>query len=144
MDCSMPGFPVHHQLTELAQTCVHRVGLILCPSVLLPPSIFPSSRVFSSESVLRIRWPSFSFRISPSNEYSWLIFFRIDWLDLLAVQGTLKSLLQHYSSKAPIPQCSVFLIVQLSHPYTTTGKTIALIRRTLVRQSNVSAFEYAI
>ena len=104
--------------------------LILCHP-LLPPSIFPSIRVFSSESVLRIRWPkywSFSFSISPSNEYSALISFRMDWLDLLAVQGTLKSLLQHYSSKASILQHSAFLILQLSHPYTTTGKTIALTR----------------
>ena len=106
--------------------------LILCLP-LLPPSIFPSIRVFSSESVLHIRWPkywSFSFSISPSNEHSGLISFRIDWLDLLAVQGTLKSLLQHHSSKASILQHSVFFIAQLSHPYMTTGKTIALTRRT--------------
>ena len=106
--------------------------LILCCSPLLqPPSIFPSNRVFSNELVLRIRWPkywSFSFSISPSNEYSGLISFRMDWLDLLAVQGTLKSLLQHYSSKASILLCSAFFIVQLSHPYMTTGKTIALTR----------------
>ena len=98
--------------------------ILHCP--LLPPSIFPSIRVFSSESVLRIRWPkywSFSFSISPSNEYSGLIFFRMDWLDLLAIQGTLKSLLQHHSSKASILQRSAFFIVQLSHPYMTTGKT---------------------
>ena len=102
--------------------------LILCCPLLLPPSIFPSIRVFPSESALRIRWPkyqSFSFRISLSNEYSWLISFRIDWLGLLAVQETLKSLLQHHSSKASI-WCSAFLMVQLSHPYMTTGKTIAL------------------
>ena len=108
--------------------------LILCCS-LLPPSIFPSIRVFSNESVLLVRWPrywSFSFSISPSNEYSGLIFFRIDWLDLLAVQGTLKSLLQHHSSKASILRCSAFFIVQLSHPYMTTGKTIALTRQTFV------------
>ena len=107
--------------------------LILCRPLLLLPSIFPSIRVFSNESVLRIRWPkywSFSFSISPSNEYSGLISFRIDWFDFLAVQGTLKSLLQHHSSKASILQCSAFFIVQLSHPYTTTGKTIALTRRT--------------
>jgi len=109
--------------------------LILCRSLLLPPSIFPSIRVFSNESVPRIRWPkywSFSFSISPSNEYSELIFFRIDWLDLLAVQGTLKSLLQHHSSKASVLQHSVFFMVQLSHPYMTTGKAIALTRRTFV------------
>ena len=109
--------------------------LILCQSFLLPPSILPSIRVFSNESVLRIRWPkywSFSFSISPSNEYSELISFRMDWLDLLAVQGTLKSLLQHHSSKASILQHSAFFIVQLSHPYTTTGKTIALTRWTFV------------
>ena len=102
--------------------------LILCHTLLLLPSIFPSIRVFSSESVLYIRWPkywSFSFSISPSSEYSRLISFRMDWLDLLAVQGTLKSLLQHHSSKASIFQGSAFFIVQLSHPYMTTGKTIA-------------------
>ena len=109
--------------------------LILCYHLLLLPSIFSSIRVFSSESVLHIRWPkywSFSFSISPSNEYSGMISFRMDWLDLLAVQGTLKSLLQHYSSKASIPQCSAFFIVQLSHLYMTTGKTIALTRWTFV------------
>ena len=109
--------------------------LILCCPLLLLPSISPSIRVLSSESVLRIRWPkywSFSFSISPSNEYSGLISFRMDWLDLLAVQGALKSLLQHHSSKASILQCSVFFIVQLSHPHMTTGKTIALTRWTFV------------
>ena len=108
--------------------------LILCHP-LLPPSIFPSLRVFLSESVLRIRWPeywSFSFSISPSNEYSGLISFRMDWLDLLAVQGTLKSLLQHHNSEASIFLCSAFFMVQLSHPYMTAGKTIALTRRTFV------------
>jgi len=108
---------------------------ILCHPLLLPPSIFPSIRVFSSESVLCIRWPkywSFSFSISPSNEYSGLISFRMDWLDLLAVQGALKSLLQHHSSKASILQCSAFFIIQLSHPYMTTGKTIPLTRWTFV------------
>ena len=108
--------------------------LILCHP-LLPSSIFPSIRVFSSESVLRIRWPnywSFSFSISPANEYSGLISFRMGWLDLLAVQGTLKSLFQHHSLKASILQCSAFFIVQLSHPYMTTGKTTALTRRTFV------------
>ena len=109
--------------------------LILCHPLLLLPSIFPSIRVFSNESVFCIRWPkywNFSFNISPSNEYSGLICFKIDWLDLLAVQGTLKSLLQHHSSKASIFPCSAFFIVQLSHPYMTTGKTIALTRRTFV------------
>jgi len=109
--------------------------LILCHSLLLPPSIFPSIWFFSNESVLRIRGPkywSFSFSISPSNEYSGLIFCRMDWLDLLAVQGTLKSLLQHHTSKASILWHSAFFIVQLSHPYMTTGKTIALTRRTFV------------
>ena len=111
--------------------------LILCHPLLLPPSIFPSIRVFSNKSALRIRWPkywSFSFSISPSNEYSGLISFRMDWLDLLEVQGTLKSLWQHHSSKASILQHSPFFIVQLSHPYITTGKTIALTRRTFVNK----------
>ena len=109
--------------------------LILCWPLLLPPSIFPSIRVFSSESALHIRWPeywSFSFSISPSNEYSGLISFRMNCLDLLAVQGTLKSLLQHHSSKASVLRCSAFFIFQLSHPYMTTGKTIALTRWTFV------------
>ena len=109
--------------------------LILSHPLLLPPSIFPSIRVFSNESVLRIRWPkywSFSFSISPSNEYSGLVSFRIDWFDILAVQGTLKSLLQHQSSKASILQHSAFFIVQLSHPYMTTGKSIALTRQTFI------------
>ena len=109
--------------------------LILCRPLPLPPSIFASIRVFSSESVLPIRWPkywSFSFNISPSNEYSGLISFRMDWLNLLAIQETLKSLLQYYSSKASILWCSAFFIVQLSHSYMTTGKTIALTRRTFV------------
>ena len=109
--------------------------LTLCRPLLFPPSIFFSIRVFSNQSVLRIRWPrywSFSFSISPSNEYSGLISFRMDWLHLLAVQGTLKCLLQHHSSKASILQCSAFFIVQLSHPYITTGKTIALTRWTFV------------
>ena len=109
--------------------------LILCHPLLLLPSIFPSIRVFSNESVLHIRWPKywiFSFNISPSNDYSGLISFRMDWLDLLAVQGILKSLLQHHTSKASIHWHSAFFIVQLSHPYMTTGKTIALTRRTFV------------
>ena len=115
--------------------------LILCHPLRLMLSIFPSIRVFSKESVLRIRWPnywSFRFNISPTNEYSGLISFRMDWLDLLAVQGTLKSLLQHHSSKASILWCLAFFIVQLSHPYMTPGKTIALTRWTFV--GNVSAF----
>ena len=121
--------PVHHQFPELAKTHVHRVGdaihLILCRSHLLLPLIFPSIRVFSNESVLHNRWPKYWSFISPSNEYSGLIF-RMDWFHLLAVQGTLKSLLQHHSSKALILRCSTFFIVQLSHPYMTTGKTILL------------------
>ena len=136
MDCSTPGLPVHHQLLEFTQTqsiesVMPSSHLILCCPLFLLPSIFPSIRVFSSESVLCIRWPkywSFSFSVSPSNEYSGLISFRIDWLDLLAVQGTLKSLLQHQSSKASILRCSAFFIVQLSHPYMTTGKTTNLDR----------------
>ena len=136
MNCSTPGFPVHHQLLELAQTHVSPVSdasnhLILCCPLLLPPSIFPSIRVSYNESILHIRWPkywSFIFSISPSNEYSELISFRMDWLDLLAVQGTLKSLLQHHSLKASILQHSASFIVQLSHPYMTTGKLIALTR----------------
>ena len=109
--------------------------LVLCCLLLLLPSVFPSTRVFSSESVLRIRWPKywiFSFSINPSNEYSGLVSFRIDWFDLFAVQGTHKGLLQHHSSKASILQCSAFFTVQLSHPYMTTGKTTALTRWTFV------------
>ena len=124
MDCSTQGFPVHHQLPEFIQTHVHWVGDAIQKSHPLlsaspPPSIFPSIRVFSNKSVLCIRWPkywSFSFNISPFNEYSGLISFRVDWLDLLAVQGTLKSLLQHHNSKASILWHSTFFIVQLSHP----------------------------
>ena len=140
MDCSTPGLPVHHQLPEFTQTQVHRVSGAFQPSdpllsLLLLPSIFPSIRFFSNESVFRIRWPkywSFSFSISPSSGYSGLISFRIDWFDLLAVQGTLKSLLQHHSSKASILCHSAFFLVQLSHPYMTTGKIIALTRWTFV------------
>ena len=140
MDRHTPGLPVHHQLLELLKLMSIELlmpsnYLIHCRPLLLPPSIFPSIRVFSNESVLRIRWPkywSFSFNISPFDEYSGLVSFRIDWVDLLAVQGTLKSLLQHHSSKASILQCSAFLIVQFSHPYITTGKTIVLIRWTFV------------
>ena len=129
MNGSMPGFPVLHCLPMPSN------HLILCCPLLLPPSIYPSIRVFSNESALHITWPnylSFSFSISPSSEYSGLISFKMDSLDLLAVQGTLKSLLQHHSSKPSILQCSAFFIVQLSHPYMTTGKTIALTRRTFV------------
>ena len=138
MDCSTPGHPFHHQLTEFTQTHVHWVGdanhlILSSPSP--PPSIFPSIRGFSDVSVVRIRWPSywsFSFSSNPSNEYSWLVSFRMDWLDLFAVQRTLKSILQHHSSKASILWPSAFFVVQLSHPYMTTGKTIALTRRTFV------------
>ena len=139
MDCKTPGFPVHHPLLELKIMSTKSVmpsnHPILCHPLLLLPSVFPSIRVFSNESALRIRWPkywSFTFSISPSNEHPGLISFRMDWLDLLAVQGTLKSLLQHHSSKASILQHSAFFTVQLSHPYLTTGKTIALTRWTFV------------
>ena len=140
MDCSTPGFPVHHHLLELAQIHVHQVGDAIQPShplspPLLPPSIFLSIRVFSNESALRIRWPkycSFSFSIIPSKEHQRLISFRMDWLNLLAVQGTLKSFLQHHSSKASILRHSAFFTVQLSYPYMATGKTIALTRPTFV------------
>ena len=138
MDCSTPGLPVHHQLLELAKTHVHPVSDAIQPSHplsprLLLPSIFLSIRVFSNESVLHIRWPRHcSFSFSPSNEDSGLISFRMDWLALLAVQGTLKSLLQHHSSKASIHRHSALFMVQLSHPYMTTGKIIALTRQTFV------------
>ena len=134
MDCSSPGFPVHHWLLEPTEAYVHHsIDAILFYPLLFLPSIFPSIRIFSIELVLCIRWPkywSFSFSISPSNGSSGLISFRMDWLDLLAVQGTLKSLLQHHSAKASILQHSAFFIVQLSHPYMTTRKTIALTRWT--------------
>ena len=140
MNCSAPGFPVHHQLPESPQTHVHQSvmpssHLTLCCPLLLLPSIFPSIRVFSNESALLIKWSkdwSFSFSISPSNEHPGLISFRMNWFDPLAVQGTLKSHLQHYSSKASILLCSVFFMVQLSNPYMTTGKTISLTRWTFV------------
>ena len=130
MDCSKPGFSVYHQFLELAQTHVHRVGdaiqpLHPLPSPSPPASIFPSIRVFSNELAFSIRYQrsfSFNFSVSPSNEYLGLISFRMDWLDLLAVQGALKSLLQHHSSKASILRHLAFFIVQLSHPYMTTGK----------------------
>ena len=140
MNCSMPGLPVHHQLPEFTQTHVHRVGDAIQPShprlSPSPPAPNPSQHQgLSNESTLLMRWPkywSFSFSISPSSEHSGLISFRMDWLDLLAVQGTLKSLLQHHSSKASILWHSAFFTAQLSHPYMTTGKTIALTRRTFV------------
>ena len=139
MNCSTPGLPVHHQLLEFTQTHVHRVGDAIQPSHPLSshsppaPSIPPSIRVFSNESTLRMTWPKYwSFSISPSNEHPGLISFRMDLLDLLAVQGTLKSLLQHHSSKASTFQHSAFFTVQLSHPYMTIGKTIALTRQNFV------------
>ena len=138
LNCSTPGLPVHPQLLEFTQTHVHRFSDAIQTShplsSLLPP-IPPSIRVFSNESTLRMRWPnywSFSFSIIPSKVIPGLISFRMDWLDLLAVQGTLKSLLQHHSSKASILRRSAFFTVQLSHPYMTTGKTIALTRWTLL------------
>ena len=147
MNRSTPGLPVHHQLLEFTQTHVHGVSDAIQPSHPLsspspPAPIPPSIRIFSNESTLHMRWPknwSLSFSIIPSKEIPGLISFRMDWLDLLAVQGTLRSLLQHHSSKASILRHSAFFIVQLSHPYMTTRKTIALTRRT-----SVSAFEYAI
>ena len=140
MNRSMPGLPVHHQLPESTQTHVHELvmtsnHLILCRPLLLLPSIFPGIRVFSNESALCTRWPkywNFSFNISLSNEHPRLISFHMDWLDLLVVQGTLKSLLQHHSSKASILQCSAFFIVHLLHLYMTTGKTVTLTRWTFV------------
>ena len=145
MNRSTPGLHVHHQLQNLLkimsiELVMPSSHLILCCPLLLLPPIPPSIRVFSNESILFMRWPkywSFSFNISPSNEHSGLISFSMDWLDLLAVQGTLKTLLQHHSSKASILH-SAFFLVQLSHPYMTTGKTVALTRRTFV--GNVSAF----
>ena len=136
MNCSTPGLPVHHPQWSLPklmsiESVMPSSHLILCHPLLLLPSIPPSIRVFSNESALHMRWPkywSFSLSISPSKEHLGLISFRMDWLDLLAVQGTLKSLLQHHSSKASILQRSAFFIVQLSHLYMTTGKTIALTR----------------
>ena len=136
----MPGFLVHHQLPELLKLMSFEPvmpynHLILCHPLLLLPSIFPSIRVFSNESALRITWLKyrrFSFSITPSNEYSGLISFRIDWFDLLTVQGTVKNLFQYHSSKASILHHSAFFVVKLSHPYMTTGKTIALTRQTFV------------
>ena len=142
MDCSTPGLPVHLQLPEFTQTRVHWAGDAIQPShplssPSLPTFSLPSIRVFSNESVLHIRWPknwSYGFNISPSHEYSGLISFETDCFDLFAVQETLKSLFQHHSSKASIIQCSAFFIVQLSCPYMTTGKTIALTRQPSVDQ----------
>ena len=146
MDCSMPGLPVYHQLMSImsielsTELMMPSNYLILCCPLLFLPSIFPSIRVFSNESVVHIRWPRYqSFSISPSNEYSGLISLTIDWFDLLIVQQTLKSLLQQHSSKASILQRSAFFMVQLSHPYITTGKTIALTRWTFVGKV-ISAF----
>ena len=141
MDCSTPSFPVHHQSWSLLKfmsikSVMPSNHLILCPPLLPLPSVFRSIRVFLSESVLRIRWPKYwssSFSISPSNEYLGLISFRMDCLDLLADQGTLKNLLQNHNSRASILQCSAFFIIQLSYPYLTTGKTIALTRWTFVK-----------
>ena len=133
--CPSPTPRVYSNSCPLNQWCHPTKHLILCHPLLLLPSIFPNIRVFSNESALCIRWPkywSFSFNISPSNEHSGLISFRMDWLDLLAVQGTLKSLLQHHSSKASMLQCSAFFIIQLSYPYKTTGKIITLTRWTFV------------
>ena len=140
MNCSLPGLPLHHQLrNSLRLTSIESVMpssyLILCRPLLLLPPIPPSIRVFSNESTLLMRWPkywTFSFSIIPSKEIPGLNSFRMDWLDLLAVQGTLKSFLQHHSSKASILRCSAFFTVQLSHLYMTNGKTIALTRRTFV------------
>ena len=151
MNHSTPGLPVDHQAwslltlmsTELVNPSNH---LILCRPLLLLPSIFPSIRVFSNESALCIRWPkywNFSFNFSASNEYSGLISFRMDWLDLLAGLGTLKSLLQHHSSKASILRHSAFFIVQLSHPYMTTGKTRALTRSNFADKVMSLLFKYA-
>ena len=140
MDCRMPGFPIHHQSLGLLklmfiESLMPSNHLMLWCPLLLMPSIFPNNRNYSDESVLHISWPeywSFSFSINPSNEYSELIFFRMDWFDLFAVQGTLKSLLQHHSSKVSNLQHSAFFIAQLSHQYLNTGKTIVLMRRTFV------------
>ena len=152
MNHSTPGLPVHHQLPEFTQTHLHRVSDAILPSHPLSspsplPPVPPRIRVFSNESTLCMTWPkywSFSFNISPSNEHPGLISFRMDWLDLLAVQGTLNSLLQHHSSKASILRRSPFFTVQLSHPYMTTGKTIALTRRTFVGKVMSHYFQISI
>ena len=148
MNCSTPGLPVHHQLPEFTQTHIHRVSDAIQPShpLLSPsppaPKSLPASESFPMSQLFASGGQSFS--IIPSKEIPGLISFRMDWLDVLAVQGTLQSLLQHHSSKASILWHSAFFTVQLSHPYMTTGKTIALTRRTFVGKNNVSAFEYAI
>ena len=152
MNCSTPGLPVHHQLLEFTQhTSIRSVmpssHLILCCPLFLLPPIPPSIRIFSNESTLCMRWPkywSFSFSIIPSKEHPGPISFRMDWLDLLAVYGTLKSLLQHHNSKASILQSSAFFTVQLSHPYMTTGKTVALTGQTYVGKVISLLFKYAI
>ena len=150
-DCSQASLSITNCCSLLKPMAIKSVmpssHLILCRPLLLPPSIFPSIRVFSNESVFRISWPNywnFNFSIGSSNKYSGLISFRMDWLDLLAVQGTLKRLLQHLSSKASALQCSAVFIVQLSHPYMTTGKTIALIKQTFVGKVMSLFFEYAV
>ena len=148
MGCSMPGFPVHHQHPEPTQTHAHLVGDDIQPFHLLSSPSPPTFNLSQHQglfcgAVLHIRWPkcwSFNFNISPSNEHSGLISLRMDWLDLLAVRGTLKSLLQHHSSKSSILWCSAFFIVQLSHPYMTIGKTTTLTIWTFCQQSDVSAF----
>ena len=147
MDCSMLGFPVHHQLHMLKLMCMEPVmpsnHLILCRPILLP-TIFPSIGVFSNESALCIRRPKYrSFSISPSNEYSGLSSFRMDWFNLLSIQGTLKSLLQHHSLKVSVLQGSAFFKVQLSHPYMTPGKSLSFAYTDCCRQSDVCAFKYA-
>ena len=149
MNHSTPGLPVHHQLPEFTQTLFVMPPnyLILCRRLLLLPPIPPSIRVFSNESTIRMRWPKywgFNFSISPSNEHPGLISFRMDWLHLLAVQGTLQSLIQHHSSKASILGGSAFFTVQLSHPYMTMGKTIDLTTRTFVGKVMSLVFKYAI
>ena len=147
MNCSMSVPPVHQQLPEFTQTHVHWVGDAIQPCHPLSspfsscPQSFPESEFFSNKSAFHIRWPkygTFNFSISPSNKYSWLTYIRIDWFDLFAVQGTLNSLLQHHGSKASVLWYLAFFVIQLPHPYMTTGKTIALTRQTFV--SNVSAF----
>ena len=146
MDCSTPGFPILHYLLEFAQTHVHWVDNVIQPthpllSVSPPAFIFPSINIFSKESILHISWPKYwSFSISPSNEYFELICFSIDWLDLLAVQVTLKSLLQHHSSKASVLQCSTFFKVQLSHPYVSTEKKHSFDYTDICQQSDISVF----
>ena len=152
MNRSTPGLPIHHKFPEFLQTHAHQSvvpssHIILCCPLLLLSPVRPSIGVFSNKSTLCMRWPkywSFSFSISPSSEHSGLIFFRMDWWDLVEVQGTLKSLLQHHSSKASIFQCSVFFTVQLSHPYMTTGKTMALTRWTFVGKVMSLLFKYAL